>query len=43
MIEAMVSDGLMPPWHEDPDNPSPAERWSNHRALTPSERADLLS
>lgn len=47
MVEAVVADGLMPPWHEaaasggeaDPEGPS----WANHRALTARERADLLA
>ncbi len=43
MVEAVVRDGLMPPWHEAPAGPDAAARWANHRALTHREREDLLA
>lgn len=47
MVEAVVADGLMPPWHEAAASGEEADAegpdWANHRALTARERADLLA
>jgi peroxiredoxin/mono/diheme cytochrome c family protein len=43
MVEAVVRDGLMPPWHGSThpvDEPSP---WVNDRSLDPRDRDDLLT
>ncbi len=42
MIEAVVREGIMPPWHAAPPEPGSPSPWLGDGALTPSERADLL-
>jgi len=43
MIEAVVREGIMPPWHAAPPEPGAPSPWRNDGLLTASERADLLA
>lgn len=43
MIEAVVRDGLMPPWHGAPHTSSAPSPWVNDRSLAEGDRTTLLA